>query len=189
MSSAKSTKRSENMRSEVYQADWLDQAPANIDLRKSQSSNFTRSILNRTAFLQGSDRDFVNAMYRDGQSAAEIARIANLDPRQVRRKIKAALKRLNNPLFIFVVTNKAQWSPTRQKVAQSIIQRGRSIRDTAEKHNLKLHQVRRHRSAILEQYEEHLQALKDQSQPTPNRTWKYARNPHEHNKTQSIRQN
>lgn len=155
------------MKRTIYQADWLDQVSAGIDFRHSHRTAFTDAVLTRADHLAGHDKSLVLAMYRDGHSAAQIARLGNLNPRQVRRRIKLALTRMTDPLFIFVVTHKANWSPTRRKVARSLFQAGNSIRQTADDLNLKAHQVRRHRTAILEHFDLH------QNNPqAPNRTWR-----------------
>ncbi|MBL4809594.1 MAG: hypothetical protein JKY43_06005 [Phycisphaerales bacterium] len=153
------------MPSKVYQADWLDQVSDGIDFRRTHNSALTDSIVTRAQHLAGQDRDLVLAMYRDGHSAAQIARLGNQDPRQVRRRIRRVLSRLTDPTFIFVITNQSNWSTTRRKVAQSLFQAGRSIRQTANDHNLKIHQVRRHRTAIIEQLNTPL------TTNSPNRNW------------------
>ncbi len=157
------------MSSKVYQADWLDQVSTSIDFRRTQSTQLADKIALRAQSLQGQDRDFLLAMYRDGHTAAEIARLADLDPRQVRRRIRNAIARLDDPTFIFVITQLHNWSTTRRRVARSLFQAGNSIRQTADELNIKIHQVRRHRTAILDLYNESNQP----HAPAPNRTWQY----------------
>ncbi len=164
------------MREKSYQADWLDQVSSSIDLRKSRSHALTEHILTRSHLLPKRERHLINAMYNEGKSAAEIARIGDLDPRQVRRLIKNAITRMHDPLFVFVVKSSNSWSPTRRKIARSLFQSGRSIRATAEHLSLKVHQVRHHRAAVLEQF-------RNQSNPTaparaPDRNWKHTTHKH-----------
>lgn len=156
------------MSAKVYQADWLDQLPSGIDFRHRCNTLLTDQIVSRSIHLKGPDRALVEAMFRDGQSAAQIARLGNLEPRQVRRRIKLALTRLSDPLFIFVITHQSSWSSTRRKIAQSLFQAGRSIRQTAELLDLKVHQVRRHRTAILDLY----QSTHSSKPNSPNRAWR-----------------
>jgi len=153
------------MPSKIYQADWLDQISGEIDFRRKHDSALTDSIIIRAQHLKGNDKTLVLAMYRDGQSAAQIARLGNHDPRQVRRRIRRALSRMTDPAFIFVISHQSKWSTTRRKVAQSLFQAGRSIRQTADTLNIKVHQVRRHRAAILDQLNNPPAAN------SPNRTW------------------
>lgn len=159
------------MKSKVYQADWLDQLPSEIDFRHRCNTLLADQIITRSFHLKGPDRALVEAMFRDGQSATQIARLGNQDPRQVRRRIKLALNRLSDPVFIFVITHQSNWSSTRRKVAQSLFQAGFSIRQTAEQLELKVHQVRRHRAAILDLY----QTTHSRKPKTTNRAWR-ARN-------------
>ena len=156
------------MRSRVYQADWLDQRDAGIDLRITRRSDLASTIVTRALHLRGQDRSLVLAMYSDGKSAAEIARLGNLEPRQVRRRIKNALIRMQSPVFIFVLNHQSNWSSTRRKVASSLFREGHSIRQTAEDLGLKVHQVRRHRSAILDLMDAH----GGEHQHATNRAWR-----------------
>ena len=158
------------MQSKVYQADWLDQLSTGVDFRIKKDTVLADSIVIRAQHLRGHDRELVLAMYRDGLPATQIARMGNLDPRQVRRRIKIALVRMAHPVFIFVVTHKSGWSTTRRKVARSIFQSGHSIRQTAEGLGIKVHQVRRHRVAIIEQ---HQASLHMGSNHAPDRNWQY----------------
>jgi DNA-binding CsgD family transcriptional regulator len=166
------------MREKIYQADWLDQISTNLDFRKSRSSNITDRIISRSQLLPASERDYIHAMYIEGKTAAQIARLGNMSARQVIRVIKNAITRLDDPLFIFVMSNNQSWSSTRRKVALSLFQSGRSIRATAEHHSIKVHLVRHHRAAILEQY--HAQAPSSHTRLThaPNRNWKHTTNTH-----------
>ncbi|MGJ8636865.1 MAG: hypothetical protein ACSHX5_08480 [Phycisphaerales bacterium] len=160
------------MTSKVYQADWLDQLPTGIDFRHRCNTLLADQIISRSIHLKGPDRAFVEAMYRDGHSAAQIARLGDLDPRQVRRRIKLALARLSDPLFIFVITHQSNWSTTRRKVAQSLFQAGHSIRQTADHLELKVHQVRRHRTAILDLYQSTMTSKQHSKPQSPNRAWR-----------------
>lgn len=161
------------MGSKVYHADWLDQLSSGVDFRFRQDAELTESIVIRAEHLRGHDRELVLAMYRDGFSATQIARLGDLDPRQVRRRIKLGLARLADPVFIFVVTRKSGWSSTRRKVAGAIFQSGHSIRQTADDLELKIHQVRRHRAAIIEQYDASQQATRGGG--APDRSWQYSK--------------
>jgi len=158
------------MQSRVYQADWLDQLSTGVDFRIKKDAELADTIAVRAQHLRGHDRELVLAMYRDGLPATQIARVGNLDPRQVRRRIKIALARMADPVFIFVLTHKSGWSTTRRKVARSIFQAGLSIRQTAESLDLKIHQVRRHRAAIIEQYES---SCHQNAKRSPDRNWRY----------------
>lgn len=160
------------MKSKVYQADWLDQLPSGIDFRHRCNTLLADQISTRAIHLKGPDRALVEAMFRDGHSAAQIARLGQLEPRQIRRRIKLALNRLSDPIFIFVITHQSNWSSTRRKIAQSLFQAGYSIRQTAEQLELKVHRVRRHRAAILDLY----QSTHSQKPNTPNRAWRTPKN-------------
>lgn len=154
------------MKTEVFKADWLDRLDASVDLRTRHNSDLVDTILLRARHLPSDDRELVFAMYRDGRSATEIARLGRIDPRLVRRRIKNAIARTNDPLFRFVLINNTKWSRTRRRVGKSLFLSGRSIRSTADHLGLKVHEVRRHRGAIVERYEH------EKLTHIPNREWR-----------------
>lgn len=137
------------MAARTRHADWLDHAHTTIDLRKSHDRAKIDTIATRAEFLLHDEREFVLAMFRDGKPATDIARLRNQPPRIVRKAIRRALARLNDPSFLFVVRAAPNWSPTRRRVAVAIFRAGHSIRQTAHELNLSVHEVRRHRDAVL----------------------------------------
>ncbi len=157
------------MAAHTYSADWLDHASTTIDLRKSRDSKHMDTIARRAEYLERDERECVLAMFRDGKSAADIARLRNQPPRAVRKTIRRAVARLNDPSFMFVVRAAPSWSPTRRRVAHAIFRAGRSIRQAAHELNLSVHEVRRHRDAVLA-----LVAQDRRASPTqgPDRGWR-----------------
>lgn len=157
------------MAARTNHADWLDHASSTIDLRKSRDRNNMDIITARAEHLVSDERECVLAMFRDGKPATDIARIRNEPPRAVRKTIRRAVARINDPAFMYVVRASPRWSPTKRRVAHAIFRAGRSIRQAADELNLSVHEVRRHRDAILALVAQDTRAS---TSPTPNREWR-----------------
>ena len=151
-----------------HKADWLDRAPMDVDLRKRVSRSHAETIQERAAWLGEADEVLLLAVYRDGQSAAEIARLRGEDVRRTRRRIRNAVTRVFDPRLAFVVSRANAWSRSRRRVARSLFQHGRSIRQAAHELGLTIHQVRRHRDAVLDE----MRAMGPRVQDAPDRAWR-----------------
>lgn len=136
------------MGTSTFAADWLDGISEDMDLRKKREHSLTDRIVARAIWLEVDDREVVLSMFRDGQSANIIAHRLNQDPRQVRRRIKKLVNRLNDPRIAYVVAHHEQWSKTRRSIAQSLFIQGRSIRETVDDLGVSFYSVRKHREAI-----------------------------------------
>jgi len=131
-------------------ADWLDQASAGIDLRQKLPESRADTIARRAEWLDDPDRTLLITMFRDGCPATEIARLTGEDARRVRRRVRRAVTRALDPALPMVVTNASSWSATRRRVAHALFRSGLSIRETARRLGLTIHEVLRHRDAIRE---------------------------------------
>jgi hypothetical protein len=118
------------------------------DLRRRRRQSETDLIQMRAEFLPPSDAAFIRSLYVDGLSAAKLATLRNEDPRAVRRRARRILKRLNEPLFIFVVRERASWSGVRRRIAEAGVLAGHGLRAVARETGLSIHVVRRHLEAI-----------------------------------------
>lgn len=137
------------MRVRTHNADWLDQASDAIDLRKKLSERRVDTIRERADWLEPDERSLVLAVYRDGRTATEIARLQSSEPRTVRRRLKRAVLRLHDPRFLYVIRHNSKWSPTRRRVALALFRSGLSIREASKSLGISVHHVRRHRERVL----------------------------------------
>lgn len=124
-------------------------------------------MLLRSEHLPRSDAAFIRSLYVDGLSAVKVAALQGQDPRAVRRRARRLLKRLSEPLFIFVVREKASWSSVRRRVAEAGVLAGRGLRAAAKETGLSVHVVRRHLEAI--------RAMSDASAHAARAPWRAAR--------------
>lgn len=134
-------------------ASWLGDRSGAIDLRRSIDDRTAETVVNRAGWLEEPERAMVLAVFRDGLSAAEVARIRGEEPRLVRRSVSKAAARLLEPIAAYVAARAEDWPTPRARVARSIYHHGRSMRETARVQGLSLYTVRTHRDAIEGVYE------------------------------------
>lgn len=134
------------------------------DLRRRTTRNAAQLILERAAAanLPADDLALLRAVYRDGLSASHVARLLgdparrhDADPRSVRRRVRRLSQRVRSPLFVFVLRHKDLWPDARRRVAEALILRGKSMRDTAEELGLTLYAIRRHHDVIHALFDTH----------------------------------
>ncbi|MDX2145924.1 MAG: hypothetical protein SFZ23_00240 [Planctomycetota bacterium] len=150
------------------------------DLRRKDARRRAEQLLAASQYLPPADRVLIELVFRDGRPAADVATVCRLQcvgdksrsvgpssvpatgtsvtlpttsPARVRARVRRLARRLASPEFIFVVHHRAGWSTTRRNVASALWIEGLSMRATAQALNLSLHTVRRHREAVLAQFE------------------------------------
>ncbi len=136
------------MGNRTYAADWLDNASEDLDLRKRRADALNDRIVQRADWLEPDDRAMVQAMFADGYSAAQIARLSETPVRTIRARIHRIVTRLSDPRTAYVVRNAREWSRTRREIGRAIFVRGLSLRETANELEMSFYLVRRHREAI-----------------------------------------
>lgn len=118
------------------------------DLRRRQKAEMVRQLLTRLEPLPTGDRVLVEAIYRDGRSAVEVAALVREPARLVRKRVRRIVRRALTERFAFVALHAAQWPTDRRRVAEACVLAGHSMRDAARSLGLTLHQVRRQWGAI-----------------------------------------
>ncbi|MCG3124275.1 MAG: hypothetical protein GIKADHBN_02732 [Phycisphaerales bacterium] len=146
------------------------------DLRRRKVRAFSELLVQRAVWLPPSDRVLVEAVYRDDQPVAELARLLEVDARSLRRRLRRLVHRLLSQQFVRVASelsrpaarrsigpaestpavnqpatetrHASSWSDHRRKVAEECILNGRSIREASRALHLSVHMVRRHREAL-----------------------------------------
>ena len=133
-------------------AAWRPETVQLSDLRRRQESGAVDWLLLRAQWLPRADRELVESVYREGKSAAEIARLGSDSVGVVRNRIKQVVSRLCSDRLPFVVERSPSWSPTRRRVARQCVIEGHSMRVASERLGVSLHTVRRHMGAVDELY-------------------------------------
>jgi len=118
------------------------------DLRRKRTPGLIERVVERAALLPDDDRALLLAVYRDATPARTIAALRGVDPRRIRRRVRALVQRVLSPSFEFVLAHAGEWPRTRKRVAVAIVIEGRSLREAAERLGVTIHTVRRHIEAI-----------------------------------------
>jgi DNA-directed RNA polymerase specialized sigma24 family protein len=118
------------------------------DRRMTFRRELTDSIATLAEGLPPDDHALIRALYADGKSAVELARLAGKDPREVRRRARRLVKRILSPEYLFVLRTRHRWPAPRRSVAVACILHGRPQREVAAELRVPLYTVRRHCEAI-----------------------------------------
>lgn len=123
------------------------------DLRRRTRADVADRILARATHLPERDRAILEALYRDGKSTKDLARLTRLPARTIRLKAKRIVQRVTSPTFALVLVDADRWPLQRQRVAALHILEGRSIRAVAISLRISTYQVRAHLAWIGMQVE------------------------------------
>ncbi|HCT44140.1 MAG: hypothetical protein CMJ35_03460 [Phycisphaerae bacterium] len=137
-----------------------------VDLRRRRDSDFVDRLIRRADWLQGQDRELVLAMFDRSMSAAAISRMTGIPARQIRKRLRQLVTRLNDPRVAYVVAHHNSWNPTMKAIGQELFVHGRTMREVCQDLGLSLHCVRKNRDAI------EAMALAQQHRARPSRTWR-----------------
>ncbi len=118
------------------------------DLRRNLPADEASVIADRAEWCLPEERALIDAMYRQGLNATQIAQLRSVPVRVIRRRIRAVVTRVTSHRFVFVMRHRDQWPPTRRRVATACILQGRSFRQAATHLRISLHTVRRQMDAV-----------------------------------------
>lgn len=147
-----------------------------VDLRRKADRGLTTLLCERARHLDRGERTLVESVFRDGRSLLDIARLrASTDgaagrtdgpevrvaARRLARLLKAIVRRLVSPLFVFVASaldraevrgDSPAWPPERRQIATLVVLRGVSVRRAARRLGIGLHAARAHARAVEAMY-------------------------------------
>lgn len=135
-----------------------------VDLRRRNDPNAAALLCERARHLPRAERALIESVYRDGRSLSELAGVpgvsaeqARIGARRLARRIKAIVRRMTSPLFVFVVSRLERaaelgatdaWPPPRRRVAELVVLHGESVKSAARSSGLTVHAARAHLRAI-----------------------------------------
>ena len=119
-----------------------------IDLRRTRSRDFIRSVFERAKHLPDPERALLTEIYLNGKSIAAVAKLRDENVTLLRRQVRRITTRVLTPRYRYVTEHQSAWRPTRRKVAGACVIEGLSIRDASIKLNMSNYLVRKHRDAI-----------------------------------------
>lgn len=143
------------------------QIDAAIDLRRKRTRDLAETVADNAQWASPDDRAIIQAIYRDGLTAQQVAHLRNESPRRLRARVRRIVARLVSERFRFVLRSRDQWPPMRRKVAGACILQGLSMREAARFLQLTLHQVRREMDIIHALMAEESPQSRPPSRPTP----------------------
>lgn len=124
-----------------------------VDLRRRSLRDHAETIVVRAEHLLPDDRALLQAVFRDGMTAIDLARVTGTAPRALRRRIRLLAGRVLTARYAYVMRHREHWPATRRRVATACVLQGRSLRAAAAHLRLTLHVVRRHMDAVNALYE------------------------------------
>ncbi len=122
--------------------------PESSDRRRLRNADLAEQVSLRAEPLPPGDRALLDAAFRDGKTAVEIALLTGEDHRIVRRRIRRLAVRVMSPRYVFVLRERARWPATRRRVGEVCVLRGRSMRAACLELGMSMHMVRRQRELI-----------------------------------------
>jgi DNA-directed RNA polymerase specialized sigma24 family protein len=114
---------------------------ANQDLRPLPA-RLVDVLLGLGELLGENDRALLEAIYRRGLSAADLARAIRTRPRTIQNRLRRLTCRVNSPIFRLVAGRCDALPPLRREVGERIVLRGESQRTVAAQLGVSLHRVR-----------------------------------------------
>ena len=123
-------------------------ATAQDQTRTGNQRTQVERLMARAAHLPAGDRILLHQVYELGLKPADIAKAAQSDRQIIYRRIRALLRRLADPLYLYVVAHFETLSPAVQPVAKAIVLHGHTQRQAAKLTGQTTHQVRSHLLAL-----------------------------------------
>lgn len=118
------------------------------DLRRRLGREEVETVLALAEHLGPEERSLLRMVFDGGVPVGEVARVRGCPARTLRREVRALVKRVTDPRFVFVLSSREVWGANRRKVASACVVQGLTLRETASVTGLSLHAVRRHMGAI-----------------------------------------
>ncbi|MEM7755800.1 MAG: sigma factor-like helix-turn-helix DNA-binding protein [Planctomycetota bacterium] len=123
------------------------------DRRRTDRRRQAERLVQRARWLRSDERAVVEAVYGEGRTCADLARLMDQPADAVRRRVRRATRRAASGLFVFVATRREKWPATRRRVATRCVLEGATLREAAAELKLSLHAVRKHWDAVRALYE------------------------------------
>ncbi|MEO0965103.1 MAG: hypothetical protein AAFY08_08280 [Planctomycetota bacterium] len=115
-----------------------DDAQRRLDQRRESDR-----LVDLATALAPPDRTLIEAIYRDGRTVRDLARLMGLPRRTLQARVESLMRRLNDPLYQFVATKGELLPRDCRSVARRVVCEGQSQREAARATRLSLHAVRK----------------------------------------------
>ena len=101
-------------------------------------------ILGRAEYLEPADRALLEQVLERGVPPRQIAVLSGVSTRTVQRRVRNLMRRLTDPRVVCVLGEHRKWDRPTRAVALGVWVRGWTLRQTAARLGLTLHNVRQH---------------------------------------------
>lgn len=118
--------------------------PATLEqhTRESDKQALAERVLMRSEHLDPLERALVEQVYERGVPLRQIALVRGCSVRTIQRRIAQLSRRLTHPQVEQVLRQHRHWPTLTARIAMHVWVRGCSMRETAQRLDLTLHQVR-----------------------------------------------
>ncbi len=134
-------------RSAWREMDRID-ASSFTDLRRRHGREEVEAVLALAEHVSPEERSLLRAVFESGLPVGEMARVRGCSARTLRREVRALVRRVMDPRFVFVLSRRDLWGPSRRRVASACVVQGLTMREAAQVAGMSLHAVRRHMGAV-----------------------------------------
>jgi DNA-directed RNA polymerase specialized sigma24 family protein len=114
------------------------------DLRLLRQREVVEELLRRAPALDAGERALIEAVFKAGRSAAQIAMLTGERKRLVRARVRRLMARALSREFEFVMMRACRWPRMVRLVAEQRFIRGLSMREVGRALDMRLHTVRKH---------------------------------------------
>lgn len=109
---------------------------------ESERREISDCVLLRAEWLGEADRALIEQVYGKGVRPADVAAVVGCSTRMVQRRVANLVKRLMDPMIVFVLRNHGDWDKLTAGSALAVLVRGLTLRDAASELGVSLHYVR-----------------------------------------------
>jgi len=120
-------------------------------------------VVARAEQLDEADRALITQAIDRGSDTKDVATLLGVSVRTVQRRLRSLILHLTSPRTIAVLRNQDRWPRDLVRVAMDVCVRRRTLRDTAARHGVTLHRVRRMLAEVdgrVDQFEAELRERK-----------------------------
>ena len=117
-------------------------------LRRAQERCSVERLLERAEYLDPPERLLLEQILCGGVAVEHLARLAGTEPRKLQRKVRRLIAALGHPNAEWIVRHGHKLAGLQRQIAIRLWMQGLSLRQTARRLDLSLHDVRQHAQVI-----------------------------------------
>jgi hypothetical protein len=127
----------------VRAAGRLEEAPLERVRTRRSGQRVIDVALAAAEHLRESEASLLRAVFERGQPVRELAAVAGVTPRSIRRRVAGILRRVTRAEFVFVVHHRRGWTPRTARLASLVVLQGRTVAQAAREVGCTYHTARK----------------------------------------------